>query len=292
MNIESLKTFITLSEVQNFTKTAQQHSIVQSSVSNRIKELENEIGKKLFIRNNKKIELTMYGEILLKYAHKIVSLEKDFFTNIDNLSTYSDRLNIGTVTAIYDCHLYKFINEFIQTNNNISLNIINTKSLNLINLLHDGCIDIAFSYLPFFDANYQCKPFKCDDFLLVTSPQNNTYKDGITDNEIRNLPIIYTDFFSIGLNDWFYNLFAKNYKFKLELDIASKSISTLKSGIGYSFLPSSYIKDELNDGSLVSINLLETVPLELQSYILSKNKSKIDNATYEFMQFLLDKKNL
>ena len=70
MNIEFLKTFITLSNVKNFTKTADTHCIVQSTVSNRIKELENYIGQKLFIRSNNDIELTPSGEILLKYAYK------------------------------------------------------------------------------------------------------------------------------------------------------------------------------------------------------------------------------
>ena len=40
MNIENLKTFITLSELKNFTQTADRYYIVQSTVTNRIMELE------------------------------------------------------------------------------------------------------------------------------------------------------------------------------------------------------------------------------------------------------------
>lgn len=286
MNIESLKTFITLSEVKNFTKTAQQHLVVQSTISNRIKELENEIDKKLFIRNNKSLELTPYGETLLKYAKQIVSFEENFFTEISNLNTCSEQLIIGSVNAIYDCHLYKFIDGFLNYNNEISLKIINNSSLNLINNIHDGSIDIAFSYQPFFDVNYKCVPFKCDEFLLVTSPKNNTYISGITDDEIRNLPILYTDFFSVGINDWFYSLFPKNYKFKLEIDVASKAINILKSGFGYSFLPKSYIEKELKEGSLVNIKLLDTIPLNLKSYIITKNQNYLNNSTKIFLNYI------
>lgn len=45
MNIENLKTFLTLSELKNFTQTADQYYIVQSTVTNRIMELEKELGK-------------------------------------------------------------------------------------------------------------------------------------------------------------------------------------------------------------------------------------------------------
>lgn len=286
MNIESLKTFITLAQVQNFTKTAQQHLVVQSTVSNRIKELENEIGKKLFIRDKKKIKLTPSGELLLNYAKKIVSLEKNFLDEINKSDTYVEQIKIGTVNAIYDCHLHKYINNFLKMYDNISLNIINSKSTNVLNMLHDGSIDIAFSYQPYFGNTYKCIPFKYDDFLLVTTPQNNLYPNGITDMEIRNLPIIYTDFFSLGLSDWFYSLFPENHKFKLEIDVASKAVKTLLLGIGYSFLPHSYIEQELNNGSLVSIELLDTIPMKLQSYIIIKHESNMNTYLKKFLDYV------
>jgi DNA-binding transcriptional LysR family regulator len=47
MNTEELKTFIFLSKVKNFTLAAEQLQIAQSTVTNRISELEKEVGKKL-----------------------------------------------------------------------------------------------------------------------------------------------------------------------------------------------------------------------------------------------------
>nr|WP_309137295.1 hypothetical protein [Romboutsia lituseburensis] len=133
----------------------------------------------------------------------------------------------------------------------------NIPANNIINSIYDGTIDIAFSYQPFFDINYRCIPFKCDEFLLVTSHKNNIYKNGITDNEIRNLPILYTDFFSIGVNDWFYSLF-----------------------------PKSYIEKELQEGSLVNIKLLETIPMHLKSYIITKNQSCLSNSSKIFLNYI------
>ena len=72
MNTEELKTFIYLSKVKNFTLVAEQLFIAQSTVTNRISELEKEVGKKLFLRGSKTVKLTEAGEIFLRYAERIL----------------------------------------------------------------------------------------------------------------------------------------------------------------------------------------------------------------------------
>ena len=62
MNTEELKTFIFLSKVKNFTLAAEQMFIAQSTVTNRISELEKEVGKRLFSRGSKTVTLTEEGK--------------------------------------------------------------------------------------------------------------------------------------------------------------------------------------------------------------------------------------
>ena len=50
MDIESLKTFIVLSNVKNYTRAANQLFVAQSTVTNRINELEKELNISLFVR--------------------------------------------------------------------------------------------------------------------------------------------------------------------------------------------------------------------------------------------------
>ena len=53
MDIQSLKTFITLAETKSYTKTANQLFVAQSTVTNRINELERELKLSLFSRTNR-----------------------------------------------------------------------------------------------------------------------------------------------------------------------------------------------------------------------------------------------
>ena len=62
MDIESLNTFLTLASTRSFTRTANQLFVAQSTVTNRINELEKELKLKLFNRNNKSVALTPDGE--------------------------------------------------------------------------------------------------------------------------------------------------------------------------------------------------------------------------------------
>ena len=61
MNVDAFRTFMTLAELKNFTKTAQALYISQPSVSMHIRSLENELNTELFIRSPKKLQMTATG---------------------------------------------------------------------------------------------------------------------------------------------------------------------------------------------------------------------------------------
>lgn len=77
LQIDYLRTFIALAETKGFTKAGLQVNRSQSAVSMQIKRLEEEIGKKLFDRIGKTVKLTEEGNILIKYALRIVKDHDD-----------------------------------------------------------------------------------------------------------------------------------------------------------------------------------------------------------------------
>jgi len=99
MNTEELKTFIFLSKVKNFTLAAEQLFIAQSTVTNRISELEKEVGKRLFTRGSKTVKLTEAGEIFLRYAERILELQNTSIEEMNALSSHSRKFSIGAINA-------------------------------------------------------------------------------------------------------------------------------------------------------------------------------------------------
>ena len=74
MDKEQLDTFLSLVSYKNFTKSAEMLHVAQSTVSARLKNLEQELGSSLLKRTNKGVELTSSGFIFLPYAKRISEL--------------------------------------------------------------------------------------------------------------------------------------------------------------------------------------------------------------------------
>ena len=268
MNIENLKTFITLSELKNFTQTADRYFIVQSTVTNRIMELEKELGKKLFIRNRKNVELTEEGQHFLAYAKRIVALEASAIEELSMLHTFSENLRIGTVNTVYDCYLIGPITTFVKNHKDISVKVIVDHSGPLLRMLQDGTVDVAFSYVPLKKTGFICKPFLSDDLLLVTSPMHTEYKDGITQDQLAEINYLYCDFMVHDNGTFIRDLFPKNFSFPFEIDKLTHLPHYLMEGFGYTYLPRSLVQPYLDDGSLISVPLKDFTAPEVQSFVI------------------------
>jgi DNA-binding transcriptional LysR family regulator len=77
MDTELLHTFVTIVETQSFTRSGDRLFRTQSAISMQIKRLEQVLGKKLFDRSKRRIELTNEGKILLHYARRVLELNNE-----------------------------------------------------------------------------------------------------------------------------------------------------------------------------------------------------------------------
>ncbi len=129
MNTEELKTFIALSKLKNFTKTAESLYVAQSTVTNRIAELEKEVGKQLFVRERKSVSLTQEGKRFLDYAVRIIDLEQIAVDTVNTADKYTKSLSIGSTNTIYDCHLKNKLNRFVKENPTVALRVVISHSM-------------------------------------------------------------------------------------------------------------------------------------------------------------------
>lgn len=114
MNSDGIKTFIMLSKLKNFTRTAERMYVAQSTVTNRIAELESETGQKLFVRRQGGVELTEEGQLFLSYAVRINDLEESFIREANSAARYDRQLRVGAINAVYESSLYPPIEPFFQ----------------------------------------------------------------------------------------------------------------------------------------------------------------------------------
>ena len=270
MNTEELKTFIFLSKVKNFTLAAEQLYIAQSTVTNRISELEKEVGKKLFTRGSKTVKLTEAGEIFLRYAERILELQSTSIEEMNALSSHSRKFSIGAINASYEVYVKPLVDECLKDNSVTSIKVMLGHSLDLIQQLQDNMLDMVFSAIPLKRLGYNCDVYDVDRVALVCKKGCNEYPDGIFKEQLSKIPYLMCDFTLSEAGVFIRSLFPKNHIFRLDVDNSSKLVPYLENGLGYSFLPYKFIKDKLESGVLEEVKLKDFTAPNVTTYLLYK----------------------
>lgn len=280
MNTENLKTFIALSKHKNFTKTAESLFVAQSTVTNRITELEKELGKKLFERERKNVRLTEEGTRFLDYAVRITDLEKAAIEDINTSEKYPKRLNIGSTNTIYDCHLKNKLKRFMSENPDTALKVIISHSASLVEMTMDGVVDFAFTCMEYRKNNIKCVPFCEDEMVLVTDSKNSAYADGIRLTQLAKVNYLYCNFTFQGIGEYIRDLFPKHHRFSFEIDRSANIIPYLFESDSYSFLPKELVLQEIADGRLCEIPLIDFEIPSVKSFIVYNEKSRMLNENF------------
>ena len=193
MEIRVLKYFLAVAREKNITNAAMSLHITQPTLSRQLKELEEELGKQLFIRGSKNITLTEDGLLLRKRAEEIVSLSDKTIADIK----YSDTL-IGGDIAI-GCAETEGLRTIIQmmmnvqhTYPNICFHISSGDKQNVLEDLERGLIDFGIFIDPIDKTNYNYLLLPRKEVLgIVARKDSSLAKKGyVTKEDLLNAPLI------------------------------------------------------------------------------------------------------
>ena len=274
MDIEALNTFLTLANTKNYTRTAAQLFVAQSTVTNRIHELEKELNIALFTRNNRSVELTVEGEQFKDYAEKVITLTNASLSEISSLHKYANHLRIGCSDSIYEGHLAPIILEHQRQFPNDALKITIGLSNLLMEQLQNDIFDVIFTYLPMKKSSYHCEVYKQDKMILVTDYYNTMYARGITKQALIAENYLMCNFALQDVGQFIRNLFPSYHQFSLEIDDCSKIIPFLLGSESYTFLPADTARPFLEAGKLRVIPLLDLETPVINSYMICKNSKR------------------
>jgi Transcriptional regulator len=270
METVNLKTFLALAQCKNFTRTARQLFVAQSTVTNRISELENELGCRLFLRSNKNVSLTNEGISFVEYAQRILDLEEMSVQELHSVRSYDCELRIGTTNIIYECLLLPEIQDQLEHRPDLAFKIKIDHSGQLLNMLKDNALDIIFGFLPFQMKGYLCKLLEADPLILVTSPGHNAFPGGVIKRDLSGLDYVFCNLPLQELGNSVRELFPPHFQFRFEISDSSKLVPLLLSGTGYSFLPQSLVKKYLDAGRLANVPLLDFSAPNISYYCIYK----------------------
>lgn len=151
MNIDYnlYKIFLYLYEEKNISKTASKLYVSQPAVSYSLKELETQLGYKLFYRNSKGIEPTEEAKELYTYVSTAFNIFNDAEEHLKNLNNLNiGCIKIGLPSELSISYLSEYIVDFRNKYPGIKFEIISSSSSNMLEMLETRKLDLIFDYLP------------------------------------------------------------------------------------------------------------------------------------------------
>lgn len=173
MNYTNVKTFLSIAETRSLSKAAKMLFLSQSTVSYRLKVLEEEMGFELIQREQGKgfITLTEKGEEFVNIAQRWVSLFEDTSAWKTQKSLY--KLNIGCVDSINTCLFFEMYKSLLKNDTPIAINIGTHWSITIYKLIENYEIDVGFALSQFPSKNILCKPLFRERMVLISSTESN-----------------------------------------------------------------------------------------------------------------------
>lgn len=285
MNYDFYKTFMVLAETRNFSKAAKKLNIVQSTVSNRIGELEKHLQVPLFNRTNKNVELTQFGTNFLPYAKRVIAIEEEGISLLHKYN-YKTTLKIGAVHSLYYRYVQKITKNFMSTNLDTSVKVVINHSNILMEMLEDNLIDIGFVYKKPKSVKLHCIATFSDDFILVTknSPE---FLDTISLEELPSLDLLLADLGN-GFHHWLEAKLKRKLDYRLYVDQMLEIVDFLYEGFGYAFMLRSLTKDLISEGKLKEVKIKNYPLYTVDGYVVV-DKSKMKSSAIDlYAQYIIN----
>ena len=255
VDLQTLRFFVASADAGSFSAAAENLHYAQSNLSNRIKQLEEELGEPLFYRHKRGVSLTAKGKVFYDYTLMILTLSDEALTVIRDMDHARGKLMLGSLeaTALHD--LPELLAAYHRQYPDVSLSLQTDMNDVFLDQVLTRKLDGAFVSGPVSHPNIEEQFFKTDELILVGS--------GATGNEdpeemLAKAPLI---------------TFPEGSAFRrsLELLLSSQSLSYMDritvlnslgamitnicAGIGCGYLPRSIVESYIEKGLMVEYPL-------------------------------------
>jgi len=189
------KYFLAVAEDLHFRKAAERLYISQPGLSRQIKQMEDELGVKLFRRHNRKVELTEAGKYLQKELTYNFKQLDDIVAHAKLLNEGTEgHLNLGYVGSAMQMVIPNLLLEFRKVHPNILFKLNEMDNNKQIQSLLNQEIDIGFVRMEHLPRGLEMKPVFEDTFSLVLPKEHWFNEENFKDlSQLKNEPFILFD---------------------------------------------------------------------------------------------------
>ena len=184
IDIDVLKTFIEVHRTKHFGKAADNLFVTQSTVSARIKLLENALGTPLFLRNRNDIQLTPTGKKFLKYAESMIVMWNRARHEIAVPDESKSTLVVAGIPSLWDIVLQDWINRIYANESDLVMHLEVLGIESISRKLQEGSIDLAFAYDTPSIPNIEAVEVLNVQLMMVSDKQLPNVEDALRYNYV------------------------------------------------------------------------------------------------------------
>ena len=237
MDIRVLEYFLAVAREESITKAAKALSMTQPPLSRQLKELEDELGKQLLIRGNKKVTLTEEGVLLRKRAEELIELMEK---TKEEIRSSEERIHgtvlIGAGESDAVSFLARTARRLQMSHPDISYHLYSGDATSITEKLDHGLIDFGLLVEPVDISKYEYLRLPAKDTwgVLMRRDSPLAVKDQILAEDLWEKPLIVSHqiYDSSELSSWFQRDIRKLH-ITAAYELVYNATHFVKSGCGY-----------------------------------------------------------
>lgn len=252
IDFKSIETFLWVVTLGSFGGAARKLNTTQPAISQRIAQLESEIGVKLLQRDSRAVTPTPSGRQMMQYAEKLIALRSEMLSAVMDRSAMRGILRLGVSETIVHTWLPRLIEHLAGTHPNLSIEVEVDITPNLRARLLAQEIDLAFCLGPLSLPNVRNRVL-CDyPVSFVASPSLGLGSGLLTVRDLSRFALI-TFSRKTQPYEMVRSLFNRPDLPSMRLH-ASASLGTVirmaTDGLGVAVIPTAIVERELAEGQL------------------------------------------
>jgi DNA-binding transcriptional LysR family regulator len=242
MDVVTCRTFLAAANLGSFSRAAARMNASPSSVTERIKQLEAELGTELFFRTSKGSTLTAAGKKMVEPAYRMVKAWELAKIGTSAVGDASAALAFGSTPMLWPQIAMPFFEHMQQDNPDIAFTIVNASPANLKTAIIENRLDAAIVSKEVTEKDLVFEEFLPDRLIMVTATPGIYWED----NYVR---ILWGQDLSVRIAHELGGIFGGSLT--LDIGLQARTLLLRQGKCGY--LPERLIKDDLDSGALTIV---------------------------------------